>query len=382
MESAGHAVEEAETARALYAVAAARWLDEGRTAHYALLPSHDADLVHTWFRLAFGHQHTHAIREPAPAGPVPDGLVVRQPERSRDPQLARLDMVLTEHQALAPTFSGGPPDVYEERVADWEEDFDNPKFWNVVVEHDGALVGSAVGCALEVSSSHTGPARPDHAAFLGFAAVLPRGPRSRCGTGARRGRLGLGRGRGLPEHRHRLARDEPALLTGLAGPRLPRHLHPGAPARRALTRRDRVLGHHSSGISHRTGVRHPALLPLAWGPWHLQARTGPHSRLAPWSRAPAAVRTTIALKILMAVSGGIFILFVLLHMYGNLKAFAGHDAFNEYAHHLRTLGEPMLPHEGALWVIRAALVRLAGGARVRRVRAVATCARAPAPRRT
>jgi succinate dehydrogenase / fumarate reductase cytochrome b subunit len=43
-------------------------------------------------------------------------------------------------------------------------------------------------------------------------------------------------------------------------------------------------------------------------------------------------------------------------MYGNLKAFAGHDAFNEYAEHLRTLGEPMLPHEGALWLIRTVLV--------------------------
>jgi succinate dehydrogenase / fumarate reductase cytochrome b subunit len=58
----------------------------------------------------------------------------------------------------------------------------------------------------------------------------------------------------------------------------------------------------------------------------------------------------------MAVSGFIFIGFVLLHMYGNLKAFAGHDAYNDYAHHLRTLGEPMLPHEGALWIIRAVLV--------------------------
>jgi succinate dehydrogenase / fumarate reductase cytochrome b subunit len=58
----------------------------------------------------------------------------------------------------------------------------------------------------------------------------------------------------------------------------------------------------------------------------------------------------------MAVSGFIFIGFVLLHMYGNLKAFAGHDAYNEYADHLRTLGEPMLPHEGALWIIRAVLV--------------------------
>ncbi|MGZ6752318.1 MAG: succinate dehydrogenase cytochrome b subunit [Nocardioides sp.] len=69
-----------------------------------------------------------------------------------------------------------------------------------------------------------------------------------------------------------------------------------------------------------------------------------------------STRSTIALKLLMAVSGIIFIGFVLLHMYGNLKAFAGHDAYNEYAAHLRTIGEPMLPREGLLWVIRAVLV--------------------------
>jgi len=69
-----------------------------------------------------------------------------------------------------------------------------------------------------------------------------------------------------------------------------------------------------------------------------------------------STRSTIALKLLMAVSGFVFIGFVLLHMYGNLKAFAGHDAYNDYAHHLRTLGEPMLPHEGALWIIRVVLV--------------------------
>jgi succinate dehydrogenase / fumarate reductase cytochrome b subunit len=69
-----------------------------------------------------------------------------------------------------------------------------------------------------------------------------------------------------------------------------------------------------------------------------------------------STRSTIALKMLMAVSGIIFILFVLLHMYGNLKAFAGHDAYNEYAEHLRTIGEPMLPHTGLLWLIRAALI--------------------------
>ena len=73
-------------------------------------------------------------------------------------------------------------------------------------------------------------------------------------------------------------------------------------------------------------------------------------------RDARAVRSTIALKILMALSGLVFVGFVLLHMYGNLKAFAGHDAYDEYADHLRTLGEPMLPHAGALWVIRVALL--------------------------
>jgi len=58
----------------------------------------------------------------------------------------------------------------------------------------------------------------------------------------------------------------------------------------------------------------------------------------------------------MAASGIVFIAFVLLHMYGNLQAFAGHDAFNEYAEHLRTFGEPMLPYTGLLWVIRVVLL--------------------------
>ncbi len=69
-----------------------------------------------------------------------------------------------------------------------------------------------------------------------------------------------------------------------------------------------------------------------------------------------STRSTIALKILMALSGIVFIGFVLVHMYGNLKAFAGHDAFNEYAEHLRTFGEPMLPYSGLLWLIRVGLI--------------------------
>jgi succinate dehydrogenase / fumarate reductase cytochrome b subunit len=67
-------------------------------------------------------------------------------------------------------------------------------------------------------------------------------------------------------------------------------------------------------------------------------------------------RSTIALKLIMAASGIIFVLFVLVHMYGNLKAFSGHDAYNEYAEHIRTIGTPILPRTGALWVLRVVLI--------------------------
>jgi succinate dehydrogenase / fumarate reductase cytochrome b subunit len=58
----------------------------------------------------------------------------------------------------------------------------------------------------------------------------------------------------------------------------------------------------------------------------------------------------------MAVTGLFFVLYVLLHMYGNLKVLAGAEAFDTYAHHLRTFGEPMLPYGGLLWIFRLALI--------------------------
>jgi succinate dehydrogenase / fumarate reductase, cytochrome b subunit len=76
----------------------------------------------------------------------------------------------------------------------------------------------------------------------------------------------------------------------------------------------------------------------------------------PLVRGAKAGRSTVTLKLLMAASGLAFIGFVLAHMYGNLKAFSGQQAFNEYAEHLRELGEPMLPHGGLLWVLRVGLI--------------------------
>jgi len=65
--------------------------------------------------------------------------------------------------------------------------------------------------------------------------------------------------------------------------------------------------------------------------------------------------TSVGKKLTMAVSGVIFILFVIVHMLGNLKVYLGPEAFNHYAEGLRTFGEPFLGHEWFLWAFRTAL---------------------------
>ncbi|MGB3828834.1 MAG: succinate dehydrogenase cytochrome b subunit [Ornithinimicrobium sp.] len=66
--------------------------------------------------------------------------------------------------------------------------------------------------------------------------------------------------------------------------------------------------------------------------------------------------SSILLKSLMAVTGLVFVGYILAHMYGNLMIFAGEEAFNEYAEHLRTIGTPVLPETGLLWIIRIVLI--------------------------
>lgn len=67
-------------------------------------------------------------------------------------------------------------------------------------------------------------------------------------------------------------------------------------------------------------------------------------------------RSSVGKKILMAVTGFIWFGFLVGHMAGNLKAFQGAETFNEYAHHLRIFGEPILPEMGFLWAFRAVML--------------------------
>jgi succinate dehydrogenase / fumarate reductase, cytochrome b subunit len=77
--------------------------------------------------------------------------------------------------------------------------------------------------------------------------------------------------------------------------------------------------------------------------------------LAP--RRPAATRqpSSVGLKILMAVTGVLLVLFLFAHAAGNLKIFFGGPTFDHYAHWLRTIGSPLLPDQWYLWIQRTGL---------------------------
>src|SRR5262245_7285633 len=77
-----------------------------------------------------------------------------------------------------------------------------------------------------------------------------------------------------------------------------------------------------------------------------------------WSSNPAVVLwgTMVGKKVVMAVTGLVLVGFVIAHMLGNLKIFLGAEAIDAYAVFLRTMGEPLFPYSGVLWVVRLVLL--------------------------
>jgi succinate dehydrogenase / fumarate reductase, cytochrome b subunit len=77
-------------------------------------------------------------------------------------------------------------------------------------------------------------------------------------------------------------------------------------------------------------------------------------------RKPPPTRTfwgsTVGKKAVMAVSGLIMLGYLVAHVMGNLKVFFGPGEFNAYGHWLRTMGEPVLHYEWALWIVRVVLL--------------------------
>ena len=173
VEHAGHAVEDAEVVRDLYAFAAARWVEQGATHHYALVPN-DAALLTSWFRLGFGQQQGLGIQAvPAPATvPVPGRVSARRATADDVDALIAVD-ILGEYQGGSPVFAPSPaPDPAEQR-AELLDELADDRAAVLLAEVDGRAVGCATAAPVEYSGLHTSVARPEQACILGYAATLP-----------------------------------------------------------------------------------------------------------------------------------------------------------------------------------------------------------------
>lgn len=81
----------------------------------------------------------------------------------------------------------------------------------------------------------------------------------------------------------------------------------------------------------------------------MTVRTVPGRRTGVWG-------SLVVLHAVMAVGGLVMVLYLVAHMYGNLKIFSGQAAFDGYSSYLRTIGEPLLPYGGTLWIVRVVLL--------------------------
>jgi succinate dehydrogenase cytochrome b subunit len=74
------------------------------------------------------------------------------------------------------------------------------------------------------------------------------------------------------------------------------------------------------------------------------------------NRLMALWRTVIGKKVVMAVTGLVLVGFVIGHMLGNLKVFAGPNEINAYSQFLREVGSPALSYGQLLWPVRIVLL--------------------------
>ncbi|HJQ49275.1 MAG TPA: GNAT family N-acetyltransferase [Gaiellaceae bacterium] len=177
IEAAGHAANDPELLREVWAESAAGWVEQGLRAHYVLVPATDKSLLDGWFRLGFGAQQGHGVIE------IPDRewpANVREATTDDIDAMAEIGPLLSRHQSESPVFSSVPEQTPDDVRADVLDDFSLEGVANLVYETDGRIVGNFFVCPLEMSNAHSGLARPPGAAFLGFAITDP----ETRGTGA------------------------------------------------------------------------------------------------------------------------------------------------------------------------------------------------------
>ena len=166
---AGHAADDPELVRDMYAAAAPAWIEAGARMHLPLVPTL-AEMLDPWYRLGFAQMQQSAIRESGGRDPVPpEGIAIRA---GGEPDLERvadeLGAVVWNHQMLSPTFSGASPLDPERVREDWLKAFEDPSDMLFLAERGEELLGHVL---LYREPSTLGV--PEDAVHLWLMAVAP-----------------------------------------------------------------------------------------------------------------------------------------------------------------------------------------------------------------
>jgi GNAT superfamily N-acetyltransferase len=165
--AAGHAADDPELIRDLYAAVAEDWIEAGARLQFALVPAFPA-AMEPWRRLAFAQMQVHAVR---PSGGDPPAALAGVRIRAGGTDdlaevAARMGAVVWEHQRGPAAFSGLPADIPAGMAEHWRTAFELPGAALWLAEHDHALAGYVF---LYESADDPG-SRPD-ATHIGSAAV-------------------------------------------------------------------------------------------------------------------------------------------------------------------------------------------------------------------
>jgi GNAT superfamily N-acetyltransferase len=133
--------EEPELYRDLYAVAGQAWVDDGRLAHYVVVPAEEA-VLQAWYGVCFAQQQVHAARPLEPSSPrEPEGFSVRLGGQEDLDAAVSLGDLITAHQRAAPVWSGIAVPSGEELRLGWAEFLALPGTTLFMAERDGEPLG-------------------------------------------------------------------------------------------------------------------------------------------------------------------------------------------------------------------------------------------------
>jgi ribosomal protein S18 acetylase RimI-like enzyme len=141
---AGHAGDDDELLREVYAAASEAWVEDGAERHYVLVPAHARALA-PWYRLGFAHMHVEALRAvKVERRAPPDGVILRLGTRADLEVAEEIDLEIYRLQARSPSFSRLPLDR-DARRREWLEiDLREEGLCYLVAEERGRLVGHSI----------------------------------------------------------------------------------------------------------------------------------------------------------------------------------------------------------------------------------------------